>query len=370
MLRPWKLIFCTVLAIALLVAPAHCYGTGVRAYVPTLRSAVADKLPFAYDSSFMVYNDGYRDGVYIIRVGVTEPSSINWLNLSEAVFTLKPGGSRLVHFRFNVTAEQALNGDHEFIFTPTLLTPNVEPYLDQFANYVSAADSFRFRLNVTGGHAATSAGLPIVFVKNDQTNFAQYSVLKDTGQVVTMLDRAIKLNLPDKAIVGQSVPVSTSVFEGLSNRGISLMAVSPEGSVYPISEGNYTFSTIGLWGVVVLVGDEIVLGRTVDVAAVQSPLAGIDIGTILGGISLLVLLSAVPLWLMASGKTTTDPYEDIIYKAGVIGKYIDRFDKDRLQRAVKILKDEYDGLARSRGKGKKVKAREAIDELSTLSSFI
>ena len=97
----------------------------------------------------MVYNDGYRDGVYATAVGVDEPSSINWLNLSEPVFTLRPGQSKLVYFTFNVTSEAALSGEHDFIFTPTLLTTSVEPYLDTFANYVSSVDSFRFRLNVS-----------------------------------------------------------------------------------------------------------------------------------------------------------------------------------------------------------------------------
>jgi hypothetical protein len=371
MSRPAKLIACSLLALALLsfMAPGHGYGTGVKAYVPTQRSAAVDNLPFSYNGSFVVYNDGYRDGVYIIRVGVTEPSSISWLNLSDSVFTLKPGQSKLVYFTFNVTGEEALPGDHEFIFTPTLLASGVEPYLDTLANYISSADSFRFRINVSEQYAAATTGIPVVFANDSRTNFIQYSVLQDTNKVVTQLDRAIKLNVPDKAIVGEPVPISTSIFEGLSNRGISLMVVSPEGNVYPINEGNYTFSDVGLWGVIVLVGDEIIIGKAVDVTPMQSPLAGIDLGTALAGLSLLVLLSVVPLWMAAPRKAIADPYEDIVYKAYIIRKYIDKFDRHHLRRAVEMLNKEYEELVSRGARGKKAKARKSIEELNTLVSL-
>ena len=172
----------------------------------------------------------------------------------------------------------------------------------------------------------------------------------------------------EKAIVGKPVPISTSIFEGLSNRGISLMVVSPEGNVYPINEGNYTFSSVGLWGVIVLVGDEIIIGKAVDVTAVQSPLA-LDIGTALAGLSLLVLLSVVPLWLMAPGEKVEDPYEDVVYKAYVIRKYIDKFDRHRLRRAVEMLNKEYEELVSKGAGGKKAKARKSIEELNTLVSL-
>lgn len=367
-----KLIACSLLALALLslAVPALGYGTGITMYVPTVRSADAKSMPFSYNGSFIVYNDGYRDGVYIIRVGVTEPSSIDWLNLSESVFTLRPGQSKLIYFNLSLNGETARPGEQEFIFTPTLLSTNVEPYLDDFANYISSADSFRFRLNVTGAVPAPAEGTPIVFVQGNKTNFIQYSVLRDMNKVVTQLDRAIKLNVQDKAIAGETVPVTISIFEGLSNRGISLLAVSPEGAVYPFSEGNFTFSSIGLWGVIVLVGDEMILGKTVDVSAVQSPLAGVDVGTILAGLSLIVLLSVVPIWVMAPRIAgNKDSYQDIIYKSYVIRKYIDRFDKPRLQNAVRMLRDEYESLVERGEKGKKDEALADIEELGTLASF-
>jgi len=371
MSRPVKLIACSLLALALLslLSQAYCAGIGVKAYVPTQRSATVEGLPFTYNGSFIGYNDGYREGVYIIRVGVTELSSINWLNLSEPVFTLRPGQSKLVYFAFNVTDAEALPGEHEFIFTPTRLTTGVEPYLDTFANYISSADSFRFRLNISGQYAAASAGVPVVFRNDSSTNFIQYSVLQDMNKVVTQLDRAIKLNVPDRAVAGEPVPVSISIFEGLSSRGISLMAVSPEGNVYPVSEGNYTFGSVGLWGVIVLVGDEIIIGRTVDVAPARSPLAGIDLGTALAGLSLLALLSMVPVWLMVPRKAVEDPYEDIVYKAYIIRKYIDKFDRDRLRRAVEMLNRDYEGLTARGARGKKARARKSIEELDTLVSL-
>ena len=371
MSRGRKLVVCILLllAIASQTIPSFCYGTGIRAYVPTTRSADADKLPFTYNGSFVVYNDGNRNGVYIIRVGVTEPTSIDWLNLSESVLTLRPGESKIVYFTLSVTNETAKPGEQEFIFTPTLLTTSVEPYLDDFANYISSADSFLFRLNVSGVPALTTTGTPVVFVQSNKTNYVQYSVLQDTNKVVTLLDRAIKLNIQDKAVAGEPVPVSISIFEGLSNRGISLLAVSPEGAVYPVSEGNVTFDRTGLWGIIVMVGDEMILGKTVEVIPVQSPLAGIDMSTVLAGLSLLILLSVVPLWTITPHKQAMDPYENVIYRARIIRKYIDRFDAARLRRAVKMLQDEYDGLVAQGARGKRNTAKKAIEELETLAEM-
>ena len=101
----------------------------------------------------------------------------------------------------------------------------------------------------------------------------------------------------------------------------------------------------------------------------QSPLAGIDAGTILAGLSLLVLLSVVPLWLAAPRKAVADPYEDIVYKAYVIRKYIDKFDRYRLKRAVEMLNREYEGLVARNARGKKVKARKSLEELNTLAAL-
>ncbi len=220
--------------------------------------------------------------------------------------------------------------------------------------------------NATAASSGTTSGVPVVFLNGtNRTNLVQYSV-PENNTVVTLLDRAIKLNVPSSAIVGQTVPVSISTFEGLSSTGISLMAVSPDGNVYPIESGNYSFDRVGLWGVMVLTGDEIVLGKAVDVTAEKSLLEGLDIGTILAGISLLVLLAVVPIWLMAPRQRIEDPYEDVIFKADVIKKYITRFDQARLKRAVQLLWDEYSGLVSKGAEGRKDEALKAINELNTL----
>jgi hypothetical protein len=257
---------------------------------------------------------------------------------------------------------------------PTILTTNVEPYMeDQFANYTSMADMFSFNLTIPGNTVSASAvqsGNRVFFPVNaSRVNLVQDSVLENNSNVVTLLDRAIKLNAPDSAAIGQPLPISTSIFEGLNSQGISLMAVSPDDVLYSINPGNFTFNEIGLWGVVVLDGDDVIIGKTVDVTAMKSPLAGLDVGTILAGISLLVLLSVVPIWLMGPAKLATDPYADITYKAYVIRKYIDKFDTERLQRAVKVLKEEYDGLAAKKARGNREEARKAIEELDTLASI-
>ncbi len=367
-----RIAACVIAALALmaLALPAFGVGSGIKAYVPTACTVSVESLPFTYNTSFMAYNDGYRDGVYIIRVSVTEPSTINWINISPSVFTLRPGESKLVKLTFNITNETVIPGEHEFIFTPALLATSVEPYMDTLATYISRADYFRLRLNISGQPGVSSAAIPITFVEGNRTNFVQYSVLEDTDKIVTQLDRAVRLNLPDAAMAGQPVPVSISIFEGLSRQGISLMAVSPEGRAFPISEGNVTFNSMGLWGVLVMVGDEMIIGKTIDVKPMWSPLAGLDIGTLLAILSLLIILSVVPLWLYMPARRRKDPYDEIAFKAYVIKKYLDRFDRERLRRAVRLLSEEYEGLI-SRGiAGDKESALKSLKELDALAEFI
>jgi hypothetical protein len=369
-----KLFVClSLVMVAISLMPvAWSYGTGVKAYLPSQRSATVNATPFTYNGSFMAYNDGYREGVYMIRVSVTEPSTINWLDLSSPIFTLRPGESKLVYFSFNIPAGELLPGDYEFIFTPALLTANVEPYMDQFANYVSNGDAFNFTLSVPAGTSSVTAETspPVAFLDNsNRMNLVQYSVMEDS-KIVTQLDRAIKLSAPSSAVVGETVPLSLAIFDNLSDRGISLMAISPDGAIYPVSNGNYSFDKIGLWGIIVLVGDDIVIGKTVDVTAMKSPLSGLDPGAILALLSLLALLAVVPLWLATPKKhVKADPYDDIIYKANVIRKYIDRFDNDRLKHAARMLTDEYNSLASKGVRGKKDEALAAVNELETLASL-
>ena len=305
-----KTILLILIGIALVSAPApaYCYGTGVRAYMPSQTTFVADSLPFVYNGSFVVFNDGYRDGVYIIRVSVNEPSVINWLELSQTAFTLKPGESKVIFFNLSVSEDDALPGEQDYVIMPTLLNTNVEPYLDDFANYVSQTDPFTLKLILPGESSVSSSeGTPVTFSGDEsRTNLPQSSVLTSNSTVLTQLDRAIKLNSPQQAIVGTATPLNISIFEGLSLQGISLMAVSPNGTLYRVSNSSFTFDKEGLWGIMVLAGDEFILGKPVTVVgqgAAASLLTIPDMGTILAAASLLVLLAVVPIWILAGKRT-------------------------------------------------------------------
>lgn len=369
-----KIIFFIFIGLVLVsaTAPAYGYGTGVRAYVPSQTTFVADSLPYSYNGSFVVLNDGYRDGVYIIRISVSEPSAISWLDLSETAFTLKPGESKIVFFNISVSEDNALPGEHDYVIMPTLLNTNVEPYMDDFANYVSQTDPFTLNLTLPGESSVAPEGTPVTFATDDsRSNLPQYSVLSSNNTVLTQLDRAIKLNSPQRAIVGADTPLNVSIFEGLSQQGISMMAVSPNGTLYRVSNSSFTFDREGLWGVMVLVGDEFILGKPVNVVG-QGPGAALlsipDMGTILAAASLLVLLAVVPIWILAGKRTEEkDPYSDILFKTYVVRKYITQFDKHRLNRVVQVLKNEYYELVAQGAKGKKAEAKSSIEELGMLA---
>lgn len=370
-----RLILTSLMLITLIVCvagAAQAEGNGVKIYAPAESYISADTLPYTYNSSFVVFNDGQQDGVYVIRVSVDDPAAIPWINVTPAAFVLSPGESRLVNFSFNITAEQAKTGKYSIVFTPTLLPRTVEPYLDTFAQYVSVVDHYNMTLIVPpiNGFAAAGTvdtGTPVVFTDEPgRVNLVQYSRPLEGNREVVEIDRAIRINNPSEATVGEPTSLSLSVFEGLSNRGIDLMAVSPDGIFYPVTSENFTFSQEGKWGIIASVGDQMLLGKPVTVGkgGVQLVMPGMD--TILAAIAFVLLLSIIPIWLFTR-KSGKDPYQDITFKAYVIRKYIDHFDPDRLKRAVGNIEDEYYNLVSSNAPGDRDQARASIDELRTLT---
>lgn len=363
------------IAVVLLSVPSHASsaGTGIKVFAPSASSITVGQLPLSYNGSFIVQNDGLLEGVYIVRVAVDDPSAIAWVNVSPAGFVLAPGEMRQVNFSLDVAEGQAVPGTYHIDFVPALLPLNVEPYIDTFASYVSLTDRYNFTVVIpdSASFVATAAepGLTPVTFGNDsgRLNLVQFVPPENDSRVVTQIDRAVRINVPSGAEIGRPVPVSLSVFEGLSSSGISLKAVSPDGVFYNIVGNNVTFDQLGRWGVVALVGDTVLLGRPVDVSEGGVRLVMPGIGTILAAIALLLLLALVPIWLMSRGSEKADPYDEIIYKACVIKKYVDQFDSQRLNRAVGQLSDEYNELVTHRIRGRREEARQALDELETLA---
>ncbi|WP_048197909.1 hypothetical protein [Methanocella arvoryzae] len=369
-----RIIIISVLIILLshsVVGIANAAGSGVKVFAPTETFIEADTLPYTYNSSFVVLNDGQQDGVYVIRVTVDDPVAITWINVTPAAFVLSPGESKLVHFEINISNEQAKTGKYNIIFTPTLLPRNVEPYLDTFAQYVSIVDYYNLTLVVPpiNGFAAgiVEGGTPVVFQDiPGRVNLVQYSRPLDGNRDVIEIDRAIRINAPTAATVQEPTSISLSVFEGLSNRGIDLIAVSPEGIFYPITSEDFTFTSEGKWGIIATAGDQMLLGKpiTINKGGAQLVMPGMD--TILAAISFILLLSIVPIWFLTR-RSRTDPYQDITFKAYVIRKYIDHFDSEKLKRAVGYIEDEYYDLISKDAPGDREQARASIDELRTLT---
>ncbi len=372
-MRPlYSFIALIFLVVLLFSVSASSAGTGVKVYAPSASSVMADSLPFSYNGSFIVMNDGLVEGVYVIRVAVDDPAAITWINVSPSGFALAPGETRIVGFSLDINVDQAIPGSYHFIFMPTRLPANVEPYLDTFASYVSEVDSYNFTVEIPGIGAEESffstGQRPVLFSDSgDRLNLVQYAPPAGSGRSVVQIDRAVRVNVPSGVPVGQPVNISLSVFEGLSSRGIEMMAVSPEGIFYPVTGDNFTFDRIGRWGVIALLGDQILLGKPVDVSQGGVQLVMPGIGTILAAISLLLLLAVVPIWLAGRGTTKADPYDDIAFKAYVIRKYIGQFDRPRLLRAVSQLRQEYDGLVVRGVQGHREKARASLEELETLT---
>jgi hypothetical protein len=361
--------------VILLCTPAIAAGNGVRVFMPPESSVTAEQLPLSYNGSFIVQNDGLLEGVYVVRVAVDDPVAITWINVTPSGFVLAPGETRQVNFTINIGEDQAAFGTYLIVFMPSLLPQNVEPYLDTFANYVSEIGHYNFTVEIFGTpeipfETNEPGGTPVSFSEDkSRVNLVQFVNPESGKRVVTQIDRAIRVNVPSRAEIGKPVNVSISVFEGLSTRGIDLMAISPDGIFYPIQGENITFDRTGRWGVIALIGDVVLLGKPVDVSEGGMRLVMPGLGTIFAGISLLMLLSLVPIWFMGQGAGRADPYQELAYKAYVIKKYIDKFDPLRLRRAIGQLKEEYDDLVARNVKGDRYTASSALDELETLASL-
>lgn len=371
-----RLVFASFSILCLLlcaISPVSATGSGVKVYAPAESTIQADKFPYIYNGSFVVYNDGQQEGVYVVRVSVDDPVAITWINVTPAAFVLSSGESKIVQFNVSISPEQAKTGRYSIVFTPTLLPRNVEPYLDTFAQYVSVVDYYNLTLVVPPANGFTAAGTaaggvtPVVFTEAPgRVNLVQYSRPLEGNLDVVEIDRAIRINAPANATVGEPVPLSLSVFEGLSNRGLDLIAVSPDGIFYPVTTDNFTFGQEGKWGVIAAAGDQMLLGRPVAVTKPGTQLVMPGMDTILAAIAFILLLSIIPIWLFTRS-SRTDPYQDITFKAYVIRKYIDHFDTEKLKRAVGQIEDEYYGLVSRDTPGDKEQARQSLDELKTLT---
>jgi hypothetical protein len=364
-----------ICGLALTAAVVGSSGTGVKVYSQNESSVSAETLPFLYNGSFIVFNDGLRESVYVVRVAVDEPAAITWVNVTPPGFVLSPGEFRMVNFSLNVSPELSTPGTYHFIFMPTMLPLSVEPYMDDFANYVSMTDRFEFSVDLPEGAFISAIGyvpekVPVSFnVSPDRVNLVQYTTPPAGNRIVTPIDRAVRLNVPDIAPIDEAVPVSLSVFQGLSDRGFEMMAISPEGDFYWVENNNFTFDRHGRWGVVLMAGEEALLGRPVhaEYSTARLVIPGLD--TILASISLLLLLSVVPIWLTARPLPSTDPYEAVVYKANVVKKYLDQFDAVRLQRATAMLVDEYDSLVAQGVRGDREHALSSLADLRTLAGL-
>jgi Na+-transporting methylmalonyl-CoA/oxaloacetate decarboxylase gamma subunit len=214
-----------------------------------------------------------------------------------------------------------------------------------------------------------STGTTITFSEDrSRVNLVQYVSPESGNRVVTEIYRAIRIDAPATAEIGKPVNLSVSVYQGLSAWGIEPMAISPEGIFYPVENENITFDRAGHWGVIALIGDLVLLGKPIDVSEGGFKLVMPGLGTIFAALSLLLLLSLVPIWFMGQARGS-DPYEEVAYRAYVIKKYIEKFDTMRLRRAVHQLKEEYEDLRAKKVQGHRESARAALEELETLASY-
>jgi len=375
-MRNWPVIFGLVIISLTLVVPS-CYavGPGVTVYAPSVSSLRVDRVPFTYNGSFVVQNNGHEENVYVCRASVDDPRAITWINTTPAGFVLSPGETKLVNFTINISGQKPAPGAYHFIFKPTRLPRNVEPYINKFARYISQADHYNLTIEVPGeGGSAESddqmAEIPVVFDQPTyKVNLVQYAAPDENNTEMIEINRAIRINAPSSAYVGDQVPLSVSVFEGLNNRDIDLVVMSPDGTFYPVQGSNFTFTQEGRWGVLTMIGDQILLGKPLTISrnsGLQLVMPGMD-AILLSVITLLLFASIVPIWLVIRGRRKQDNYKDIEFKAYIVRKYIDQFDAGQLKRAIALIEEEYNDLLDRNISGDRERARASIEELKTLS---
>ena len=271
-----------VLVFMLTSLTADTASAGMALSSPPISVVTVQGFPFHYENKFRVYNRGDADSVFTVDVLTVCQDVRDWISFDKKVFVLKPNESTQVTFFMD--AKEGFIGDCEVIIRPLML-PEAETLLNGAAAsqraYIKTGVDMRFILNVPDAVGMASLGkrpAPKDKVAADQKasdkKAVEETLSSETGVLKTRLDKPLSVEIPSTAVVGQPCALSVSFIGGGEPEEMGLSLTSPSGINYRLPKtASFTFDEKGKWAVLVVIGNEVILGKTVNVLPSQNSLS-------------------------------------------------------------------------------------------------
>ena len=265
----------TTIVLALMAAFAADEAfAGMALSSPPIPPITIDKFPFHYENKFRVYNQGDRDSVFAIDV-ITQYSDVKeWLSFDKKVFVLKPNESTQV--RFNIDAQEGHTGSYDVILRPLLLPEGVTEIASgrgMQRAYIKTGIDFQITIIVPEEVGLASLGeRPALKAPETQEGASlkkeavEETLKAEKGVVKVHLDKPLSLDIPSEAVAGKEVKLSASFIGGGEPDEMGLLITSPSGKTFHLPRTtSFTFDEVGKWAVLVMIADNVVVGKAVNV---------------------------------------------------------------------------------------------------------
>jgi len=264
-----SLIFTVFLIVILTIPMFASANSGVAISSPKIESLTVMDLPYSYENQFRVYNNGDEDGLYSVEATTEYPDVKEWVSFDEDSFTLGPRESIVVSFAIN--AYDSYSGEYPIYIAAKSLPMDSETGESGTgaSAFISLSQGFEIDISVPNGNLGerpivTATPTPEVPAKVEEA--AEEIAATDEGVVVKEFDKPISLDIPSKVTAGEEVELSASFIGGGEPFGMGLTLVSPSGKSYELSRtAVFTFDETGTWSVMVVINDEVILGKSVEV---------------------------------------------------------------------------------------------------------
>ena len=241
---------------------------GLGLATPVESSTTVDAFPFTYAGSFRVYNTGDEDGIIVIKIIIPYSDINDWITIDKSTFALKAQENRVVYF--NITANEGYIGTYNIIFQPTLLPSKVSEVATWV--YLGISNTFNFTVVVPPEVGTLSLGERPPGPKEEltTTDFTrQLEGVNETGVIVETFGKTIILNVPsDNVKVNMLYGISVSFLGGGEPVGLGFLFASPSGTqIRCAAHDSITFNEPGEWIFLVLVEDQMILGKAMVVSS-------------------------------------------------------------------------------------------------------
>ena len=235
--------------------------TGIGLSSPSITSITIDKFPFHYSDTLRVYNTGDEESVYSIKIDAPYPDVRDWISVDKDIFTLSPGTSTVV--TFSIDAEEGYTGSYTITLTPAIVPKEKTNVTGMFV-YLALGTPFAFTIDVPNGSLGERPPVPVATPTSEIPEIAKKVAESESGIMWREMGKSIFLDMPSKVYLGDLVRITASFIGGGEPVNMGLLIVSPSEKEYRLPRSTeFRFDEVGTWSVMVVIGDEVILGRPI-----------------------------------------------------------------------------------------------------------